>query len=47
MCGSRKFALDHISRNDITALTKEASDISGIPYVMETDEEEVENILSN
>ncbi len=47
MCGSRKFALDHISRNDITALTKEASDISGIPYVMETDDEEVENILSN
>ncbi|MGD9962432.1 MAG: FMN-binding glutamate synthase family protein [Thermoplasmata archaeon] len=45
MCGSRKFNLDYISRDDITALTKEASEISGIPYVTETDEKEVTRIL--
>ena len=45
MCGNRKFALEYISRDDITALTKEASEISGIPHVMNTDEEEVEKIL--
>jgi hypothetical protein len=27
------------------ALTREAADVSGIPYVMETDIEEVEKIL--
>ena len=46
MCGSRKFALEHISREDIAALTKEVSEISGIPYVMNTDENEVDKILS-
>lgn len=45
MCGSRKFALEHISRDDIAALTREASDVSGISYIMETDQEEVEKIL--
>ena len=41
MCGSRKFALEHISTNDIAALTEEASKISGIPLVTELDAEEV------
>jgi len=45
MCGSRKFTLDHISRNDIAALTPEASTISGIPYIMDVDKAEVERIL--
>lgn len=45
MAGARKFALNYISRNDICALTKEASEISGIPYVMDSDKEEVEKIL--
>ena len=45
MCGGRKFALEHISRNDIVSLTKEASQISGIQYVMDCDKEEVEKIL--
>ncbi|MEW5759811.1 MAG: FMN-binding glutamate synthase family protein [Candidatus Thermoplasmatota archaeon] len=45
MCGSRKFGLEHISRNDISALTKEASMISGIPYITECDKKEVEKIL--
>jgi glutamate synthase domain-containing protein 2 len=46
MCGSRKFALNHISRDDLAALTREAADISGITYVTEVDRAEVEEILS-
>jgi len=45
MAGSRKFALQFINRDDIVALTREAADVSGIPYVMEADMEEAENIL--
>ena len=45
MAGERKFALKHMDRNDIMALTREAADVSGIPYIMETDVEEVEKIL--
>ncbi len=47
MCGARKFALEHISRNDIAALTHEASEISGIPYIMECDKKEAEEILED
>jgi glutamate synthase domain-containing protein 2 len=46
MCGSRKFALEHITRGDLAALTPEASKISGIPLVSDLDQEEVEKILS-
>jgi glutamate synthase domain-containing protein 2 len=46
MCGSRKFALEHISRDDLAALTPEASEISGIQYITDVDKEEVEKILS-
>jgi len=45
MCGARKFSLDHVSRNDIAAITHEASEISGIPYIMDCDKEEAEKIL--
>ncbi|MFC1908180.1 FMN-binding glutamate synthase family protein [Chloroflexota bacterium] len=44
--GSRKFTLDHISRDDIAALTEEAARISGICYVTEVDKEEVCKILN-
>ncbi|MCP2620123.1 FMN-binding glutamate synthase family protein [Candidatus Aminicenantes bacterium AC-334-K16] len=47
MAGSRKFALEYISRDDIAALTKEAADISGITYITELDKEEVEKILNS
>jgi glutamate synthase domain-containing protein 2 len=47
MCGSRKFAVEYIDRNDIAALTTEASKISDIPHVMEIDREEVEKILES
>ena len=45
MAGERKFALNYIDRNDIMALTQEAAAVSGIPFVMEADMEEVEKIL--
>jgi glutamate synthase domain-containing protein 2 len=45
MCGSRKFRLDLITRDDIAALTPDAARISGIDYVMDLDREEVDRIL--
>jgi hypothetical protein len=45
MAGARKFALKYIDRNDLMSLTREAADVSGIPYIMEADMKEVENIL--
>ena len=47
MCGSRKFTLEHISRDDIASLTHEVEEISGIKYITELDKEEVEDILKN
>jgi glutamate synthase domain-containing protein 2 len=47
MAGARKFALSYISRDDLCALTQRAAEISGIPYVMEGDREEVEKILGS
>jgi glutamate synthase domain-containing protein 2 len=46
MAGSRKFALEYISRDDIAAITREANDISGIPYIMDVDKEEAQKILN-
>ncbi|MFA5795312.1 MAG: FMN-binding glutamate synthase family protein [Candidatus Brocadiia bacterium] len=46
MAGSRKFSLKHISRDDIAALTHEASDISGITHIMDVDKKEIDKILS-
>jgi len=45
MAGSRKFALEHIARDDIAALTLDAARISGIRHIMDVDREEVEEIL--
>ncbi|MCK4293816.1 MAG: FMN-binding glutamate synthase family protein [Planctomycetes bacterium] len=47
MAGSRKFALEHIARDDIAALTQEAKEISGIQYVMDVDQGKVERILDS
>jgi len=46
MAGSRKFALEYITRDDIAALTREAADISGIKHIMDVDQAEVERVLS-
>ncbi len=45
MAGARKFGLSYLDRNDLVSLTKEASEVTGIPYVMEADMEEAERIL--
>ncbi len=45
MAGARKFALQYIDRDDLVALTRDAAEVSGIAYVMESDAEEVEKIL--
>lgn len=47
MCGARKFALQYITRDDIVALTEEASRLTGIAYTMDADKEEVEKILNS
>ncbi len=46
MNGSRKFSPEFISRDDISSLTKEVADISGIKYITDVDKEEVQNILN-
>ncbi|MDE1890243.1 MAG: FMN-binding glutamate synthase family protein [Planctomycetota bacterium] len=46
MCGARKFALQYVTRDDIVALTREASEVTGIKYIMDADSEEAEQILS-
>jgi glutamate synthase domain-containing protein 2 len=45
MAGCRKFSLEYVSRDDIAALTKESADISGIPYITDVDDKEVNKIL--
>jgi hypothetical protein len=45
MAGERKFNLGLLSRDDLVSLTREATEVSGISYVMEADAEEVKRIL--
>ena len=45
MAGARKFSLQHITRDDIAALTRDASAVSGIPFITDVDKEEVQKIL--
>jgi glutamate synthase domain-containing protein 2 len=45
MAGSRRFRISAIKRNDVMALTEDASKISGIPYVMNAYRDAAEAIL--
>ena len=45
MAGARKFSLEYVSRDDLISLTEEATKVTGIPYVMDSDKEEVDKIL--
>jgi len=45
MAGARKFNLSCIDRDDLFVLTREAAEISGIPFVMDADKEEVQELL--
>jgi len=47
MAGSRKFSLEHMSREDLAALTREAADVSGIPFVIDVDKTRIAEILDN
>ncbi|KPK63928.1 MAG: glutamate synthase [Planctomycetes bacterium SM23_32] len=47
MAGSRNFSVSTISRDDLIALTREAAQVSGIPYVMEAGLDAAEVILDN
>jgi len=47
MAGCRKFSLEYVSRDDIAALTSEASTISDIQYIMEYDKKQAEKILNS
>lgn len=47
MAGSRKFATNLISRDDIAAITPEATRLSGIQYIMDVDKDEVQKILNS
>jgi glutamate synthase domain-containing protein 2 len=46
MAGNRNFNLSTISRNDVMALTEEASKVSGISYVMEAYVKDAKKILT-
>ena len=45
IAGTRKFSIRHIDRTDIVALTRDAAEISGIPFIMESDMDSVNSIL--
>lgn len=47
MAGSRKFAVELISRDDIAALTREAEEVSGIQYIINVDQGKAERILNS
>jgi len=46
MAGSRNFNLSTITRDDLMSLTKEAEEISSIPYVMDAYRKQAEKILT-
>ena len=46
MCGVRKFSLEHLSRSELASLTKEAEEVTKIPYIMDLDDEASDRVLS-
>lgn len=45
MAGSRNFRINTISRNDLFSLTRECTDVTGIPYIMDAGSDEAMAIL--
>jgi len=45
MAGSRKFSMEFLSRDDLAALTRDAADVTGLPYVMDVDAALIDEIL--
>jgi glutamate synthase domain-containing protein 2 len=46
MAGSRNYNLSTISRDDVMALTRQAAEVSGLPYVTEAYRDEAMEIIS-
>jgi glutamate synthase domain-containing protein 2 len=46
MAGCRKFSLEHMTRDDLAALTPESASVTGLPFVTDVDREQVEEILA-
>jgi glutamate synthase domain-containing protein 2 len=46
MAGSRSWAVTHISRKDLAALTEECAKITGIPYIMDAYRQEALEIIN-
>jgi glutamate synthase domain-containing protein 2 len=47
MAGARKWRTDLISRNDLASLTEEATNVTGIPYIMNAYREEALQIINS
>jgi len=47
MAGSRNFSLASIGRHDVAALTEEAANVTGIPYVMDAYRQEAFEIINS
>jgi len=45
MAGARKFGLEHVSRDDVAALTRDASEVTGLPWLMDLDSDAVDKVL--
>lgn len=45
MAGARKWRVDRISRDDLAALTQDAADITGLPFIMDAYKEEALDII--
>ena len=46
MAGARCFDVESINRDDLMSLTRECSDVTGIPYLMDSYREEAMEILN-
>jgi hypothetical protein len=45
MAGSRKFAIEFLSRDDLATLTRDAAEVTGLPHVMDVDSDRIDEIL--
>jgi hypothetical protein len=46
MAGARKFSTAYLSRDDLATLTRDAAEVTGLPYVMDVDGPLVDGILT-
>ena len=46
MAGARKFNLSQLGRNELMAANRETAEVSGIPYMLEAQDESAKSILN-